>query len=158
MVINGWTIYTHPLFLDQIEKLVAAVEAAKSKDPKNYHKSANAKLLKALQTVAFERIPQDPTAARYRQGDTLGDNYKHWFREKFSNGRFRLFFRYDSKAKVIIYAWVNDETTLRTYGAKTDAYAVFSSMLGSGNPPDSWADLLKAASTAEAQERLQKFK
>lgn len=93
---------------------------AKAKNPKDYHQSANVKLLKALQTVAFERIPQDPTAARYRQGDTLGDNYKHWFREKFGNRRFRLFFRYDSKAKVIIYAWANDETTLRTYGAKTD--------------------------------------
>src|SRR5436190_9059662 len=113
LVINGWTIYAHPLFLDQLEKLTAAVEAAKAKDPNGYHKSANAKLLKALHTIAFERIPPDPTATRYRQGDTLGDNYKHWFREKFGNGRFRLFFRYDSKAKVIVYAWVNDENTLR---------------------------------------------
>jgi toxin YhaV len=154
LIVNGWTIYAHPLFLDQLEKLAAAVETAKAKDPKGYHKSANAKLLKALHTVAFERIPQDPTVARYRQGDTLGDNYKHWFREKFGNGRFRLFFRYDSKAKIIVYAWVNDENTLRTYGAKTDAYAVFASMLDNGNPPDSWAALLRAAAAPETLKRL----
>jgi Toxin with endonuclease activity, of toxin-antitoxin system len=76
LIVNGWTIYAHPLFLDQLEKLAAAVETAQAKDPKGYHKSANAKLLKMLHTVAFERIPQDPTAARYRQGDTLGDNYR----------------------------------------------------------------------------------
>ena len=154
LVVNGWTIYAHPLFLDQLEKLAAAVEAAMAKSPKRYRNSANAKLLKALHTIAFERIPQDPTTARYRQGNTLGDNYKHWFREKFGNGRFRLFFRYDSKAKIIVYAWVNDENTLRTYGAKTDAYAVFASMLDAGNPPDSWAALLKAASSPETLKRL----
>jgi excisionase family DNA binding protein len=27
--------------------------------------------------------------------------------------RFRLFFRYDTKAKIIVFAWVNDEQTLR---------------------------------------------
>ena len=31
-------------------------------------------------------------------------------------GRFRLFFRFDSASKVIIYAWVNDENTLRKVG------------------------------------------
>lgn len=154
VVINGWTIYGHPLFLDQLERLAAAAQTAKARDPKSYHKSANAKLLKALQTIVFERIPQDPTAARYRQGNTLGDGYKHWFREKFGNGRFRLFFRYDSRAKIIIYAWVNDANTLRTYGAKTDAYAVFASMLESGNPPDNWATLLNAASTTDTLTRL----
>ncbi|MGO9233875.1 MAG: type II toxin-antitoxin system YhaV family toxin, partial [Methylocella sp.] len=34
--INGWTIYAHPLFLDQLEALVDAVEKARKKDPKNY--------------------------------------------------------------------------------------------------------------------------
>jgi toxin YhaV len=29
---------------------------------------------------------------------------------------------------VIIYAWVNDEHSLRTYGSKTDAYAVLNAV------------------------------
>jgi toxin YhaV len=45
---------------------------------------------------------------------------------------------------VIIYAWVNDEGSLRTYGAKRDAYAVFKAMLDKGNPPESWTALARA--------------
>lgn len=59
-----------------------------------------------------------------------------------------------TSAKVIVFAWVNDETTLRTYGAKSDAYAVFRKMLDRGAPPDSWEALLAAASQAGARARL----
>jgi toxin YhaV len=110
-----------------------------SKSPAKLARHPAAKLLKQLRVVAFERIPQDPTSSRYRQGATLGEDYKHWCRDKFGGGRFRLFFRYDANAKIIIYAWVNDENTLRTYGAKNDAYAVFAKILASRNPPDDWS-------------------
>ncbi len=145
LVVNGWTLCAHPLLLDQLEKLTVAVEKEKRRDPDGYHKSANAKLLAALRLLMFEKIPLDPTSSAYVQGKTLGADRRHWFRAKFGSGRFRLFFRYSSRAKVIIYAWVNDEHSLRTYGSKTDAYAVFRSMLESGNPPDDWQALLDAA-------------
>ena len=154
LTINGWTILAHPLFFDQLEKLTKAVETLKTKKPNKYQKTANAKLLAALNKLVFEKIPADPSATIYRQDSTLGEGYKHWFRAKFGNGRFRLFFRYDSTAKVIIFAWANDETTLRTYGAKSDAYKVFKGMLDDGNPPDDWAALHKAASDAFDVERL----
>ncbi|MDT7934135.1 MAG: type II toxin-antitoxin system YhaV family toxin [Sphingomonadaceae bacterium] len=155
MEVNGWQLFAHPLFLDQIEKLAAAGEKAPAKDPRGWRKSANAKLLASLRQLVFETIPQDPTRPEYRQGGTLGDARKHWFRAKFGGGRFRLFFRYSSSAKVIVFAWVNDENTLRTYGAKSDAYAVFRKMLDSGNPPDEWAALMAAASDPEVQKRLE---
>nr|WP_314433813.1 type II toxin-antitoxin system YhaV family toxin [uncultured Brevundimonas sp.] len=155
MEVNGWQLFAHPLFLDQIEKLAAAVERAQTKDPRTWRKAPNAKLLAALRQLVFETIPQDPTRPEYRQGGTLGDARKHWFRAKFGGGRFRLFFRYSSSAKLIVFAWVNDENTLRTYGAKSDAYAVFRKMLDSGNPPDDWADLIAAASDPEAKRRLE---
>lgn len=154
LTINGWTILAHPLFLDQLERLTGTVEALKAKKPEEYRKNANTKLLAALNRLAFEVILADPTATAYRQGSTLGDDHRHWFRAKFGNGRFRLFFRYDSTAKVIIFAWVNDETTLRTYGAKSDDYKVFKGMLDDGNPPDDWATLYKTTSEAKAIERL----
>ena len=136
----------------QLEKLAAAVERLREKDPSGWRASANAKLLAALRQLVFETVPQDPTRSEYRQGGTLGDDRKHWFRAKFGGGRFRLFFRFSSSAKVIIFAWVNDETTLRTYGSKSDAYAVFRKMLDKGNPPDDWAALVAAA--GDAGERL----
>lgn len=158
MVVNGWTIFAHPLLLDQLERATTAVEAAKAADPKGYQGTAQAKLLAMLARLIFETIPADPTRPEYRQGDTLEKTRKHWFRAKFGNGRFRLFFRYDSKTKVIVFAWVNDETTLRTYGAKTDAYRVFKGMLDQGNPPDDWTALLAAASAKAVVRRLERAK
>ena len=158
VVVNGWTIYAHPLLLDQLEKLTTAVETARGKDPEGWTGTANAKVLSAVRSLMFETIPSDPTRPEYRQGSTLGAARKHWFRAKFGNGRFRLFFRYDSRSKVIIFAWVNDETTLRTYGSKTDAYAVFKGMLDKGDPPDDWATLLKAASSGSTAKRLEQAK
>lgn len=156
LAINGWTILAHPLFLDQLEKLTAEIEALKAQKPDEYQKNANTKLLAALNKLVFQTIPADPTVTVYRQSSTIGGDYKHWFRAKFGSGRFHLFFRYDPTARVIIFAWVNDETTLRTDGAKTDVYKVFKGMLDDGNPPDDWAALHKAASNADAVERLEK--
>jgi toxin YhaV len=153
-VVNGWTVRAHPLLLDQLERLTAAVDALKLKDPERYQQSANAKLLAALLELMFEKIPRDPASTAYVQGKTLGTDRRHWFRAKFGAARFRLFFRYSSRAKVIIFAWVNDENSLRTYGSKSDAYATFKHMLDGGNPPDDWETLLKAASDDKAEKRL----
>lgn len=154
LVVNGWQLFAHPLFLDQIERLTAAVERARKKDAKGFAATANAKLLAALRKLAFETIPSDPTRPEYRQGGTLGAGRKHWFRAKLGGQRFRLFFRYNSAARIIIYAWVNDENSLRAYRSKTDAYAVFRAMLDKGDPPDDWDALVKAAASAPAKTRF----
>ena len=140
--------------MQQLEKLAAAVAKDKNSDPKNFGKKANAKLLKAISGVAFERIPADPTSQRFRLGGTLGPENKHWFRDKFGNGRFRLFFRFDTRSKVIVYAWVNDENSLREYGARTDAYAVFAKMLKKDNPPGTWGELLAASQDSDRLKEL----
>ena len=153
--INGWTIYAHSLFLDQLEAMIEAVEKARRKDPKGYKKKRATKLLAAVLKVAFEDIPSDPTRDVYRQGATLREDYKHWFRAKFLQ-QFRLFFRYQrsADAKIIVLAWVNDDSSLRAYESANDAYAVFRKMLKRGNPPNSWKDLLTAASDPLAKHRL----
>jgi len=79
-----------------------------------------------------------------RQGNTMGPVYRHWRRAKLGR-RYRLLFRYDSKAKIIVYAWVNDEQTLGSSGSKSYPYAVFEKMLGRGNPPDEWSALVEAS-------------
>ncbi|TVR67365.1 MAG: hypothetical protein EA422_00485 [Gemmatimonadales bacterium] len=65
------------------------------------------------------------------------------------DGRYRLFYRYDLAAGIIVYASVNDENSLRSYGKKSDAYGVFGKMLEGGSPPDDWEDLLNEAGTEE---------
>ena len=150
---HGWALFAHPCFLDQLDKLISAVERERKKHPDRAWTSANAKVLAAIAALAFDEIPRDPARMEYRQGGTLGRVRKHWFRAKFGGGRFRLVFRFRSDVRVIVYAWVNDEETLRTYGSRTDAYAVFGRMLDSGNPPNDWDELLAAARSAKAAER-----
>lgn len=124
---------------------MTAVEEDRRRYATGWRTRANAKLLAVILDFALNRVPAGPAEKMFRQGNTLGDDRKHWFRAKFGNGRYRLFFRFDSRAKVIVYAWVNDEQTLRTYGSNTDAYKVFRDMLNNGNPPDNWDKLLEAA-------------
>lgn len=142
---NGWTLLCHPCFIAPLEKLVTAVEEDRRRHAVDWRRRDNAKLLAVLLDFVLNRVPTDPADKTFRQGSTLGDDRKHWFRAKFGNGRYRLFFRFDSRAKIIIYAWVNDERSLRTYGSRTDAYKVFREMLDQGNPPDSWDRPLDAA-------------
>jgi toxin YhaV len=144
LVVSGWTIFAHPLFLAQIEALTRQVQALKQKDPAGYTKKNASKRLAAITKLAFEVIPQDPARPEYRQGNTLGDDYKHWFRAKFFQ-QYRLFFRYHATSKVIVFAWVNDEDTKRAYESSDDAYRVFRKMLESGHPPDDWYQLLAEA-------------
>lgn len=154
VVVNGWQLFAHPQFLDQLDRLAAAVERERGKNPDGFKSGANFRLLAALRKLVFETVPEDPARVEYRQGGTLGAARKHWFRVKFGGQRFRLFFRFGSKAKIVIYAWVNDSQTLRTYGSATDAYAVFRRMLDDGDPPDDWPTLLGAASRMQATRRL----
>lgn len=144
LVINGWTVFCHPLFLEELSLLVNQVENLKKKDPQNYKNKNATKRLAAIAKLAFEVIPKDPANPEFRQGNTLGNNHKHWFRAKFFQ-QYHLFFRFDTASKIIIFAWVNDEKNKRAYGSKTDAYRVFEQMLSNGCPPDNWKSLLKEA-------------
>ena len=83
LLIHGWTIFAHPLFLAQLEVIVQQVEVLKERDPVEYVKKNANKRLAAIAKLAFDVIPQDPTRLEYRQGNTLGSDYKHWFRAKF---------------------------------------------------------------------------
>ncbi|MDZ4260954.1 MAG: type II toxin-antitoxin system YhaV family toxin, partial [Pseudomonadota bacterium] len=127
VVINGWTIFAYPLFI-QLEELIAQVERLKQKDPIHFSKKNSTKRLAAIYKLAFESIPQDPTRAEFRQGGTLGDEHKHWFRAKFFQ-QYRLFFRYHDSSKIIVLTWVNDEDTKRAYQSTDDAYKTFRKML-----------------------------
>jgi toxin YhaV len=156
LVINDWNIFAHPLFLNQLDELLAQVEYSRQKYPKDYKKKNATKRLAAIVKLAFDIIPQDPTRSDYRQGTTLGDDYKHWFRATFFQ-QYRLFFRYHQDSKIIVYAWVNDESSKRAYESSTDAYRVFKKMLESGHPPDDWNALLEEAKDESARlERILK--
>ena len=155
LVVNGWSLFAHPLFLDQIETLLAKVETFKAKDPGNWKQKNSTKRLAAITKLAFEDIPENPTRPEYRQGGTLGPERKHWFRAKFYQ-QYRLFFRYHAAQRIIVYVWVNDDDTKRAYESSDDAYRVLRKMIDTGRPPDEWDALLKEA--CDASKRLSRLK
>ena len=140
----GWRLLFYTEFSRQLGRLEDAAERARRMDPQGFASNANVKLLRAVGRTISEVIPRDPSRAEYRLGNTLGKGHRHWRRARIAR-RFRLFFRYDTRAKAIIYAWINDERTLRSSGSRTDPYVVFARMLAQGNPPNDWAPLMAAS-------------
>lgn len=142
MRVNGWTLLVHGTMRAQLAALAESAARARRANPRDFRGNANVKLFAAAMKLMLEVIPADPGRTDYRQGNTLGPQYRHWFRARFA-GRFRLFFRYDTASRTIVYAWVNDERTLRQSGGRTDPYAVFRRMLATGHPPDTWSALIE---------------
>jgi toxin YhaV len=144
---NGWRLYAHPAFSQPLDALILAVETLQRKQPEAYRSHPKTKLLKRTLDLILVEIPRDPNAPEFQLGNTLGTAYRHWRRAKFL-GRFRLFFRFSSAHKAIVYAWVaytraGDAGTLRKAGSHSDPYAVFTKRLQEGNPPDEWDDLFR---------------
>lgn len=141
---HGWTLLRWDAFASTWDALVADVVQRKAQDPEGYRDHPSTRFLKRLSDVVLNEIPSSPSHERYQLGTTLGNDAKFWRRAKF-NQRFRLYFRYRSDGKVIVYAWPNDEETLRKAGGKSDPYTVFRAMLERGKPPSSWQELIEAS-------------
>ncbi len=144
---HGWTLLFHQCLVDQLRRLEAAAERARVADPRRAAANASVKLFTALSCLILDKVPSDPSRDEYRLGTTMGDAFKHWRRAKIGR-RFRLHFRFDPNARIIVFAWANDSDSLRAAGSKRDPYAVFRAMLNPGHPPDDWAELV-AASTMD---------
>jgi toxin YhaV len=148
---NGWALYGHPFFIERLSDLTWRVQTLIERDPDGFHHHPEFKLWESVSEYVQHRVPSDPSHGDYRQGSTLGKSNQHWFRvKKGLPQRYRLFFQFRSTApKTIIYAWLNDETTLRKAGARTDVYAVFSAMLKGGKIPNSFNELFDACHTMD---------
>lgn len=105
-----------------------------------FAKHPTVKLLKAVVHAILDEVPADPASSLFEQGNTLGEAHRHWRRVKRRlPPRYRLFFRFSSVQSKIVFAWLNDASSLRQDGAKTDVYRVFKHLLDQGKVPDSWS-------------------
>ena len=137
----SWQLKAHPAYVMAEAKYLEALSAGESADDKALSKSKQFKKFEHLYALTRLRIPADPSRETFRLGNTLGKKHSFWRRAKFLQ-QYRIFFRYSSVSKLIVYAWVNDDDTLRAYGSKTDAYIVFKRMLESGRIPNDWDELI----------------
>ena len=92
-------------------------------------------------------VPTNPADPVFRLGRTLGRSHGNWRRvKKGLPQRYRLFFIFASNPlAVVIYAWLNDEDTLRKEGSRTDVYQVFKRMLERGDVPSTINELIQGS-------------
>lgn len=138
---SGWRLAGDKHFMERYAALVVATEAERARLGEGDPNTLEAKLLFAVKELVFRKIPADPMNKNYVLGNTLGPYFRAWRRAKFFQ-QYRLFYRFHSGKKIIIYSWFNDENTLRAYGSKTDAYKEFAKMLDSGKPPTDFDELI----------------
>ena len=138
---RAWMLLGHIEFLKQLEFYREANRQTKQKLGADSIHTKQAQRLRALTLATWTKVPSNPGDPEFRLGNSLGSEHTHWFRAKFLQ-QFRLFFRYSTKSEIIAYGWVNDPATLREYGSKSDAYAVFKKLLESGKVPNTWDELI----------------
>lgn len=150
VVVNDWTLLQFRLFKERLNTLEREVLFIQQQDPAGFERHPKVKLAKAVVDNVKVHVPRDPNHKDYRLGVTLGKAYTDWRRVKKHKlpPRYRLFFRFSSVHKKIIYAWLNDEHSLRKVGAKNDVYEVFKAMLKRGEVPNSLEDLMNFSDSA----------
>jgi len=124
MVSNESRIRFHAAFELVLDELISVVAKEKERDPDNYKKSPQTKLLAKIYKTIRDEIPADPQHASYYQGDCEGYSYRQWRRAR-PVDKYRLFFKYLKDENIIIYAWLNSEITLAKYRSHLDAYRAF---------------------------------
>jgi len=124
MVSNESRIRFHAAFEMMLDELTTVVAKERERDPVNYKKSPQTKLLAKIFKAINKEIPADPQHASYYQGETEGYGYRQWRRAKPVAAE-RLFFKYLKDDNLIIYAWINSELTLNRYRSHMNAYRAF---------------------------------
>ena len=124
MVSNESRLRFHAAFELVLDDLIAVVVKEKERDPENYKKSPQTKLLALIYRTIRDEIPTYPQHASYYQGEVEGYPYRQWKRAK-PVEKYRLFFKYLKQENIIIYAWLNCELTLAKYRSHMEAYRAF---------------------------------
>ncbi len=107
MRVNGWTLLFHDRVLERLSHLYSAAIQDERRDPDGFDGRATAPLFAELSQILLKSVPANPSREDYRQGGRLGTTHHHWRQAKVGQ-RYGVFFRFDSRSRVIVYAWVCD--------------------------------------------------
>lgn len=157
------------VFITQYRQLLMRLQILLQNDPNAFPSHPDTKFFKQLRS-RMDVAVADPEAPEYLLGDVLakqrykgkplGRGYGSWRRIK--NGmpdRYRLFFQFLSADRELIFAWLNDQRSIRRDDDKMkDVYAMFAKLLASDSMPNAYK-ALRAKSTphasSPAESRLQ---
>lgn len=143
---RDWKIYYTPGFKNQYEDLHKTVLKLKDRNPKGYKSNPVTKLLLAVHKAVNVDVPANPQHPKFNLGNTIGPKYRAWKRvKKGMPSRYRLFFRFSSSDRSIIFSWLNDEFNMRKEGDKHDVYRAFERLLDRGEIPNEYSALLETS-------------
>lgn len=144
---NGWNLFQFRPFSQRLKALTQDVASLAQSDPDGYKQHPKTKLLASVYRSISQTVPANPADPVFRLGHTLGRQNSNWRRvKKGLPQRYRLFFMFASTPlQVIIYAWLNDDDTLRKEGSRTDVYEVFKRMLERGEVPSTIDELIQGS-------------
>lgn len=134
-------------FAQRLQVLTQDVARLAQADPAGYKLHPKTKLLACVYKSMTDTVPTNPADPVFRLGHTLGTTHGNWRRvKKGLPQRYRLFFMFTSNPlAVVIYAWLNDEDTLRKEGSRTDVYEAFKRMLERGEVPSTIDELIQGS-------------
>ena len=141
LVLNGWTLLYHPVFGRRYTELRSEARRLKRELPREqFVQHPLVRLAAVIHRLIVEIVPANPDAPEFRLRGGLAR-----FRRARGRGlppRYRLFWVFSQQARTVIFLYLNDETTLRKEGARTDPYVVFKQMVARGDiGPDFEANL-----------------
>jgi toxin YhaV len=143
LVVNGWTLLYHPIFGERYAALRDVARRLKRRlPPAEYVQHPMVKLAAAVHRLITETVPAGPDAPEYRLHGALAK-----FRRAKGHGlppRYRLFWVFSRQASVIIFLYLNDDTTLRKAGGRKDPYALFQRLVTRGEVGTDFAAYLRA--------------
>lgn len=147
---HGWRVLAHPVFQRRYTELRdEARRLRQSLSPHEYRQHPTVKLTAALYRLMTEIVPENPDAPEYRLSGSLSR-----FRRAKGRGlppRYRVFWTFSTRARVIIFLYVNDEASLRKEGDKHDPYAIFRRLVERGEIGDDFAANYAAWQTAHKE-------
>ncbi|MHB0871558.1 MAG: type II toxin-antitoxin system YhaV family toxin [Chloroflexota bacterium] len=130
-VINGWLVLALPeVERRYLELRRRVLELRQRLVEEEFVQHPTVKPFASLLRLLAGTVPEDPDAPEFRLEGNLGK-----FRRAKKHGlppRYRLFWVFSSRLRVIIFLYLNDETTLRKEGARSDPYRVFQRMIDRG--------------------------
>jgi len=127
---SDYSLKAHEFYLSHILKLTARVKKLRRKlKDEEYFQHPLVKFAKRVRGADGKIIPQDPDRPDYRLHGPL----KKYRRYKQGLQRYRLFFAFSSRVKIIIYLYLNEEREQRQAGGKNDPYENFLKFVKKGH-------------------------
>lgn len=136
---HGWTLLFHACVVEQLRALHGAAERAERADPAGAATHHGVERARALSRLILETVPSDPSRDEFAPDGRLGPVSPHWRRAR--AGGLELFFRYDARARVVVFVWLHDGDAAPDEDRLSHRYAVFRTLLGRDTPPADWATL-----------------